>query len=57
MPQAAWYAKTHVTFHDVLALVRRRLWRQGIFQTAAIPADLCLISPAKIDHLLSAACC
>ena len=32
LPQAAWYPKTHATFHDVLALVRRRLWQQYIFQ-------------------------
>jgi hypothetical protein len=56
LPQAAWYPKTHATFHDVLALVRRRLWQQYLFQTDATPVDLRFISPAQIEHLLSAAC-
>jgi hypothetical protein len=56
LPQAAWYPKTHATFHDVLALVRRRLWQQCLFQTDAPPVDLRFISPAQVEHLLSAAC-
>jgi hypothetical protein len=31
--QTAWYTKTTLTFVDALALVRRRLWAQIIFQT------------------------
>jgi DDE superfamily endonuclease len=56
LPQAAWYPKTHATFHDVLALVRRRLWQQFIFQTTAPPTDLRFIGPAQVEHLLSAVC-
>lgn len=56
LPQVAWYPKTHATFHDVLALVRRRLWQQFIYQTDAPPADLRFISPLQVEHLLSAAC-
>jgi hypothetical protein len=56
LPQAAWYPKTHATFHDVLTVVRRRLWLQYLFQTDAAPADLRFISPAQLEHLLSAAC-
>lgn len=56
LPQAAWYPKTHATFHDVLALVRRRLWQQFLFQTDVPPADLRFINPAQLEHLLSAAC-
>ena len=56
LPQAAWYPKTHATFHDVLALVRRRLWQQCLFQTDAAPADLRFVSPLQVEHLLSAAC-
>ena len=26
---AAWYAKTEPTFSDAIAMLRRRLWRQG----------------------------
>ena len=56
LPQAAWYPKTHATFHDVLALVRRRFWQQCLFQTDAVPPDLRFISPAHLEHLLSAVC-
>jgi hypothetical protein len=56
LPQAAWYPKTHATFHDVLALVRRRLWQQFIFQTAAPPTDLRFIGPEHVEHLLAAVC-
>jgi hypothetical protein len=54
--QAAWYPKTHATFHDILALVRRRLWQQCLFQTDAPRTDLRFISPLQVEHLLSAAC-
>ena len=40
LAQAAWCPKTHATFHDVLALVRRRLWQQYLFQTDAATPDL-----------------
>lgn len=56
LPQAAWYPKAHATFHDVLALVRRRLWLQDLFQTDAVAPDLRLISPAQVEHLLAAVC-
>jgi len=54
---AAWYPKTHATFHDVLALVRRRLWQQYLFQTDAASPDLRFMSSKQIDCLLSALCC
>ena len=56
LPQVAWYPKTHATFHDVLALVRRRLWQPFLLQTDAAAADLRFSDPAQIEHLLSAAC-
>ena len=56
LPQAAWYPKTHATFHDVLALVRQRLWQQYLLQTDAAAADLRFSCPAQLEHLLSAAC-
>ena len=56
LPPAAGYPKTHTTCHDVLVLVRRRLWQQCIFQTDAPPAALRFISPLQVEHLLSAAC-
>ena len=56
LPQVAWYPKTHATFHDVLALVRRRLWQACLLQTDAAAADLRFSHPAQIEHLLAAAC-
>lgn len=53
---AAWYPKTHATFHDLLALVRRRIWGQSLFQTAAFSPDLCLINVEQFEQLLSAVC-
>lgn len=56
LPRSAWYPKTHATFHDLLALVRRRLWLHFLFQTDALSPDLRLISPPQLEHLLSAVC-
>jgi hypothetical protein len=53
---AAWYPKTHVSFHDLLALVRRRIWLYSFFQTSAFSPDPRLISQAQFEHLLSAVC-
>ena len=56
LAQAAWYPKTHATFHDVLALVRRRLWQQYLFQTDAASPDLRFIGTQQVETLLSAVC-
>ena len=56
VPQTAWYPKTHVSFHDLLTLVRRRLWLHSLFQTDALSPDLRLITTAQVEHLLSALC-
>jgi hypothetical protein len=56
LPQAAWYPKTHATFHDLLALVRRRIWLHFLFQTDAFSPDLRLITSGQVEHLLSAVC-
>ncbi len=56
VPQTAWYPKAHVSFHDLLALVRRRLWLHCLFQTDALSPDLRLITPAQVEHLLAAVC-
>jgi len=56
LAQAAWYPKSHATFHDVLALVRRRLWQQYLFQTDAAAPDLRFIGPQQVETLLSAVC-
>ena len=56
LAQAAWYPKPHATFHDVLALVRRRLWQQYLFQTDAASPDLRFIGTQQVETLLSAVC-
>lgn len=52
--RAAWYPKKHATFHDVLAVVRRRIWLHMLFQTAAFLPDPRLLSLSQLEHLLSA---
>src|SRR5438874_5024301 len=54
--QAAWYPKTHATFGDILATVRRHLWGGLTFQTVASHPDLCLVPRADLARLLQAAC-
>lgn len=54
--QAAWYVKRHTTFHDLLCLVRQRIWHQRLFQTAVLTPELQKISPESFDQLLSAVC-
>lgn len=53
---SAWYPKTHASFHDLLALVRRRIWLHFLFQTDAFSPDLRLITSVQVEHLLSAVC-
>jgi DDE superfamily endonuclease len=54
--QAAWYPKTHATFGDILATVRRHLWGGLTSQTVASHPDLCLVPRADLARLLQAAC-
>ncbi len=56
LPRSAWYPKTHASFHDLLVLVRRRIWLQFLFQTATFLPEPRLINPAQVEHLLSAVC-
>ena len=56
LPQAAWYPKTYASFHDLLVLVRRRLWPHLLFQTGALSPVLRLFSTPQVQHLLSAVC-
>ncbi len=50
----AWYPKSHATFHDVLAVVRRRLWTHLLFQTGAFIPHLGLFQHPCLQRLLSA---
>jgi len=54
--QSAWYHKSQPTFHDLLFLVRRRLWSHLLFQTSASPPDVRLFSIPQVELLLSAVC-
>jgi hypothetical protein len=54
--QTAWYPKAQASFHDLLALVRRRIWLQCLFQTTAVSPAPRLITSAQLEHLLSAVC-
>jgi len=67
LPQAAWYQKDHATFHDMLFVVRHRLWLHSFFRTSVISPDLYLFPPGSGDsasnietnawkRLISAAC-
>lgn len=54
--QTAWYPKSSPTFHDLLRLVRRRLWLHFLFQTAGPLPDLRLFTPPRLSHLLATVC-
>jgi hypothetical protein len=53
--QAAWYAKTHLTFSDALAIVRAKLWSAS-FETSRQDRDQMKIPQALLTRLTEAAC-
>jgi hypothetical protein len=53
--QAAWYAKSHLTFSDALAIVRAKLWAAG-FETSRQDRDQVKIPRALLNRLTEAAC-
>jgi hypothetical protein len=53
---AAWYDKTHATFSDPMALVRRWLWRECHFATSQTDADVVKIPRALFDRFPDALC-
>jgi hypothetical protein len=53
----AWYLKSHATFSDCLALVRRTIWSDTIWDgenyvNSTSETDRVLISPERLDRLL-----
>lgn len=53
----AWYLKSHATFSDCLALVRRTIWSDTIWDAendvnSTSEPDRVLISPERLDRLL-----
>jgi hypothetical protein len=53
--QAAWYAKSHLTFSDALAVVRAKLWSAS-FETSRHDRDDVKIPRALLNRLAEAAC-
>ena len=53
--RAAWYAKSHLTFSDALAVVRAKLWSAS-FETSRQDRDEVKIPRALLSRLTEAAC-
>ena len=54
--QTAWYAKTHPTFADALALLRRELWVQGSFCLSTDEPDMVQLPRAFVERLTDTLC-
>jgi hypothetical protein len=54
--RTAWYDKTHPTFADALALVRRELWRGGTFCGSPREVDTVKVPRALVEHLTETVC-
>jgi hypothetical protein len=55
--QSAWYAKSHPTFSDALALVRRHLWQyRETFLMSGKNRDVVKVPREYLDTLVQAAC-
>jgi hypothetical protein len=52
---AAWYAKSHLTFSDALAIVRAKLWSAS-FETSRQDRDVVKIPRTLLNRLTEAAC-
>ena len=48
----AWYTKSHATFSDCLALVRRTIWADQYFVKSDPDTDMVLIPPEYLERLL-----
>jgi DDE superfamily endonuclease len=54
--QTAWYTKATPTFVDALAVVRRRLWTQIVFQTRSFNTESIQIPRVILDRLNDLLC-
>ncbi len=54
--QVAWYHKTHPTFADALALVRKELWAQGTFCRSSADIDTVRVPRVFVERLTDALC-
>ena len=48
----AWYLKSHATFSDCLALVRRTIWAEENDANSRSEGEMVLISSKRLDRLL-----
>jgi hypothetical protein len=56
LQQSAWYTKTHPTFHDLLAGVRRSLWRRRICPNSTPAPEVAQNSDPWVQSFLEIAC-
>ena len=56
MRSTAWYRKTHPTFSDAMALVRRHVWDQLHFSMSQQETDMIKIPRALFERLIDAVC-
>jgi hypothetical protein len=54
--QVAWYHKTHPTFSDALALVRKELWTHGTFCESSQQTDTVKVPRAFVERLTAVVC-
>src|SRR5262249_48722074 len=52
----AWYRKTHPTFADAIALVRRQLWEHLPFSMSQQETDMIKIPRALLERFTEALC-
>ena len=52
----AWYSKTHPTFSDAMALVRRQLWEHIHFSTSHQETDMIQIPRTLLERFTEALC-
>ncbi len=54
--RAAWYRKSHPTFSDALALVRKELWVSATFRRSPWEPDTVKVPRAFVEHLTETLC-
>ena len=54
--RAAWYRKTHPTFADALALVRKELWAGATFYGSSAQSDTIKVPRAYVERLTEVVC-
>ena len=48
----AWYQKSHPTFSDAIAAVRRQIWRNQYFSTSRFKDDIYNLKSTWLNHLI-----